>query len=131
MKAGVKSTALLFGKHVRVVLTAFAAAFVLCMIYAGVLNDQGWAYFVVSCGGVGAHLSWQLLSWDVDEARDSGAKFVVCPRLSVCDGPPLTMFALHQGKRKHGLYCIHWLSPRSLHHFLISWYKRTTFNMSA
>lgn len=131
MKAGVKSTALLFGKHVRAVLTAFAAAFVLCMICAGVLNKQGWPYFVVSCGGVGAHLSWQLLSWDVDKARDSGAKFAVCPRLSICDGHPLTLFVLHQGERKHGLYYIHWLSPRSLHHFLISWYKLTTFNMSA
>ncbi|KAI0034587.1 UbiA prenyltransferase family [Vararia minispora EC-137] len=74
-KAGVKSTALLFGDHVRSVLAVFAILFLASLVLIGVLNGQTAVYFVVSCGGAAAHLAWQLRFWDVDDPADCGAKF--------------------------------------------------------
>ncbi|KAF7366875.1 4-hydroxybenzoate polyprenyl transferase [Mycena sanguinolenta] len=54
--AGVKSTSLLFGSRVRPILCVFAAGFVACMIYAGILNQQGTYYFVVAVGGASLFL---------------------------------------------------------------------------
>ncbi|THH10556.1 hypothetical protein EW146_g8340 [Bondarzewia mesenterica] len=75
IKAGVKSTALLFGDRVRPILAAFGTTFVACLIVAGILNKQGPAFFAVSCGGAAIHISWQLITWRVDDPQDSGAKF--------------------------------------------------------
>jgi len=73
--AGVKSTALLFGDHVRAVLVGFATVFVGSLVAAGVLNNQTWIYYVVSVGGSAVHFVWQFRTWDVDSPADCGAKF--------------------------------------------------------
>ena len=77
VQAGVKSTALLFGDHVRSVLVGFAAVFVSCLVAAGALNGQTWVYYLVSVGGAVAHFAWQFATWDVDSPADCGAKFKV------------------------------------------------------
>ncbi|KAJ3559933.1 hypothetical protein NM688_g44 [Phlebia brevispora] len=74
-KAGVKSTALLFGAHIKSILRAFALAFIGLLILAGVLNGNGAWFFVVSCGGAGCHLLWQQRNWNVDDPADCAAKF--------------------------------------------------------
>lgn len=77
VKAGIKSTAVLFGDSVHEAVSIFGFIFVVCMIWAGIINDQGALYFVVSCGGMAAHIGWQLCTWKVDQADDSGSKFEV------------------------------------------------------
>ncbi|EGO19684.1 hypothetical protein SERLADRAFT_479380 [Serpula lacrymans var. lacrymans S7.9] len=75
VKAGVGSTAVLFGSWIRPILTGFATTFIACVVYAGMLNGQGLAYYVVSCGGGAIHMCWQLLSWDMKLPSSCLAKF--------------------------------------------------------
>ncbi|KAF7798420.1 hypothetical protein EIP86_009641 [Pleurotus ostreatoroseus] len=75
VKAGVKSTALLFGAHVKPVLRAFAFAFVALMSLAGFLNGNGPWFYVVSCGGTALHILWQQYNWDDTNMADCMAKF--------------------------------------------------------
>jgi 4-hydroxybenzoate polyprenyltransferase len=77
VKAGVKSTALLFGDNVREILVLFAGIFVASLIIIGILNEQGPAYFVIACGGTTAHLVWQLTTWKIHDPVDCSAKFKV------------------------------------------------------
>lgn len=77
LKAGVKSTALLFGKHVRGVLTIFAMIFLAMLVVAGVMNEHGVAFYVVACGGAACHFIWQFSTWDIDDHADCGMKFKV------------------------------------------------------
>jgi len=77
VKAGVKSTGVLFGGWVREILMLFAGGFVSALVAAGILNNQGPAYFALSCGGTTLHLLWQLSTWDVNDPKDCGAKFKV------------------------------------------------------
>lgn len=51
VKAGIKSTALLFDMHVKKVLAAFAMSFVTCLAVARALNNQGIPYFILAIGG--------------------------------------------------------------------------------
>ncbi|KAI0318586.1 UbiA prenyltransferase family [Amylostereum chailletii] len=74
-KAGVKSTALLFGHRVRVVLVGFSLVFIMCLVGAGVLNHQGYVYFVIACGGASVHFVWQLLTWRIEDPSDCATKF--------------------------------------------------------
>ncbi|THG96721.1 hypothetical protein EW026_g5165 [Hermanssonia centrifuga] len=74
-KAGVKSTALLFGNHVRPVLSVFAVTFVSLMLLAGTINGNSAWYFFISCGGAACHLIWQLVTWDNADNADCAAKF--------------------------------------------------------
>lgn len=69
VKAGVKSTALLFGSRIRLILAGFAALTVLSLGAAGVLNDQGLPFYVLSIGGAVLHMAWQLKSVDLDDTR--------------------------------------------------------------
>ncbi|KAI0314512.1 UbiA prenyltransferase family-domain-containing protein [Amylostereum chailletii] len=75
VRAGVKSTALLFGAHVRGVLVGFALVFLACLVGAGLLNAHGPAYFAIACGGAAVHFAWQFATWDVDAPADCGAMF--------------------------------------------------------
>lgn len=50
VKAGVKSTALLFGAHVKKILAVFAMSFVTCLAVAGALNNQGVPYLLSPLG---------------------------------------------------------------------------------
>ena len=85
-KAGIKSTALLFGDNLRPILAGFALTFVLCMIAAGLRNGNGPWYFGLSCGGVAASLLWQLVTLDVtDNANIIGkCKVRVSSRVELC-----------------------------------------------
>jgi 4-hydroxybenzoate polyprenyltransferase len=76
-KAGLKSTAVLFGSHVRVILSFFAMAFIICLIAAGIANRQGLWYFLLSVGGAALHLMWQLYSVTFEDEKDCWKKFLV------------------------------------------------------
>ncbi|PCH40322.1 4-hydroxybenzoate polyprenyl transferase [Wolfiporia cocos MD-104 SS10] len=75
VKAGVKSTAVLFGNYVKPILSLFAAAFVAALAYAGYETHQGWIYYAVSVGGCAAHLLWQLVTVDLDVPEQCWQKF--------------------------------------------------------
>ena len=77
IKAGLKSTAVLFGSHARIILTFLAAVFVACLFIAGVANRQGMWYFVVSVGGAASHLTWQLYTVSFEDKKDCWKKFLV------------------------------------------------------
>ncbi|KAI0346011.1 UbiA prenyltransferase [Trametopsis cervina] len=74
--AGVKSTAVLFGRHTRVILSVFATAFVLCLAIAGISNGQGAVYFAVTVAGAAGHLVWQLATVDLEDGADCSKKFL-------------------------------------------------------
>ncbi|KAJ7206112.1 UbiA prenyltransferase family [Mycena pura] len=76
MTAGVKSTALLFGSWIRSILCLFAIAFVGCVFVAGVYNQQGMYFFIISVGGAAMFFCWQFLTWDVNNVNDCNAKFM-------------------------------------------------------
>ncbi|KAI0068102.1 4-hydroxybenzoate polyprenyl transferase [Artomyces pyxidatus] len=69
VKAGVKSTALLFGEHIKLVLVGFASLLVACLATAGYLNHQGAPFFLLGVGGAALHLFLQLYSVDVDDVK--------------------------------------------------------------
>ncbi|KAA1471041.1 UbiA prenyltransferase [Dentipellis sp. KUC8613] len=75
VKAGVKSTALLFGTWVRPILACFALIFLASLAYVGFCNGKGLPFYLVSCGGALAHIGWQLATWDPNDPKDCGAKF--------------------------------------------------------
>ncbi|KAA1478074.1 UbiA prenyltransferase [Dentipellis sp. KUC8613] len=74
-KAGVKSTALLFGDQIWPILCCFALAFVASLTYVGHCNGKGIAFYLISCGGALAHVAWQLATWNPDDPKDCGDKF--------------------------------------------------------
>jgi 4-hydroxybenzoate polyprenyltransferase len=78
-KAGIYSAALLFGDRVKPAITVFAAVFVASLAYAGAATGQGAIYYVLSVGGAAAHLAWQLLILDVDDAETCATCFFVRP----------------------------------------------------
>lgn len=82
VKAGVKSTALLFGAHVKAILRTFALAFIVLITLSGFLNGNGPWFYVVSCGCTALHLFWQQYTWDDTDMADCMAKFKVSIGLS-------------------------------------------------
>lgn len=64
---GAKSTAILFGAWIRPLLVLIAFCFIVLLAIAGVLNNQGWPFFVISVGGTTIHVVWQFLTVDLDE----------------------------------------------------------------
>lgn len=88
--AGVKSTAVLFGDKVRMILSLFAVGFVACLTITGVLNGQGPWYFVISVGGAAAHVTWQLYTLDFHNKQECDRKFRVS-------------FPIHQGCAQAGI----------------------------
>jgi len=75
IKMGIRSTALLFGSWIRPLLMACAVTFVVMLTWAGILNDQGCAYFILSVGGTAVHLMWQLSTVDLEEPSSCWTKF--------------------------------------------------------
>ena len=69
VQAGVKSTALLFGAHVKKILAVFATSLVTCLAVVGALNNQGIPYFIFTVGGAVVHLTMQLRDLDVDDPK--------------------------------------------------------------
>jgi len=74
-KAGVRSTALLFGSWTRGYLIGIGMSFVAMFAYAGFANDQGIAYFALSVIGTAVHIAWQLWTVDLDDPASCGANF--------------------------------------------------------
>jgi len=72
--AGIKSTALTFGKHNREYLTAFVAANAMCMAVAGYAAECGMPYYAGLAAAV-THLGWQAATVNFDDAEDCGDKF--------------------------------------------------------
>ncbi|KAI0653389.1 UbiA prenyltransferase [Cubamyces menziesii] len=70
VKAGVKSTAILFGEHVRPILSVFATLFVMSLIYAGHETGAGPIFFAVSVAGSAACFAWQLTTLNFDDADE-------------------------------------------------------------
>lgn len=66
---GIKSTALLFGTQIRLLLTIFATVFVFMLLYSGVLNQQGLPFYLISVLGAAGHLVWQLLTVDLEDPK--------------------------------------------------------------
>ncbi|KAG6910305.1 hypothetical protein DXG01_011702 [Tephrocybe rancida] len=64
--AGIKSTALLFGSHVKQILAIFGTIFMTALTISGIMSDQSLPFFVVSVFGGALHLTWQLYTVDVD-----------------------------------------------------------------
>ena len=46
LKIGVKSTAVLFGRYDHLAIISLQTSFLVLLIFAGVLFDRGWIYFV-------------------------------------------------------------------------------------
>jgi len=76
VKAGVNSTAVLFGARMKELSSLFAAVFVASLFCAGVYNGQGSAYFLISVAGAFLHCSWQLISLNTNDQKDCLNKFV-------------------------------------------------------
>ncbi|KIP03842.1 hypothetical protein PHLGIDRAFT_76952 [Phlebiopsis gigantea 11061_1 CR5-6] len=64
IQAGVKSTAVLFGSHMRSILCAFASGFVMALVYTGVATGASTAYFIVTVLMTALELAWQMYILD-------------------------------------------------------------------
>ena len=71
---GVKSTAIKFGTATLKWLFGFYGATAALLILAGVLAELHWAYYAVLAIGI-AHLLWQAIKVDIDDAKDCLTKF--------------------------------------------------------
>ncbi|KAI0292083.1 4-hydroxybenzoate polyprenyl transferase [Multifurca ochricompacta] len=75
VQAGIKSTALLFGAHVKTILAVLAALLVVFLTTAGTLNEHGMPFFVLTVGGATTHLIMQLQNLHVDDPKNCLAVF--------------------------------------------------------
>ena len=77
IKAGVKSTAVLFRDWIRLILSFFAACFVASLVYAGMITEAGYLYYTITVGGAAACFAWQMLSIDFDDGAQCWQAFKV------------------------------------------------------
>ncbi|KAF8511561.1 UbiA prenyltransferase family-domain-containing protein [Hysterangium stoloniferum] len=63
-KAGIKSTALLFGDYARISVSILAVLFITGLTGIGYLTHRGAKFYLVSVLGAAVHLAWQI--WTVD-----------------------------------------------------------------
>ena len=77
---GVKSTARLFGSHVRAITSCFAGATVVCLLLSGFLTGRGPTFFAISCVGSAIHFVWQMFGWNVDNRAQAARIFKVRSR---------------------------------------------------
>lgn len=75
VKMGVRSTALLFGSWIRPLLVSCAILFIVMLTWAGIFNEQGRAYFILSVGGTAVHLVWQFSTVDLEEPSSCWTNF--------------------------------------------------------
>jgi len=69
LQVGVWSTAILFGKHVREIVSLFNVGIITFLYYAGLANNHGWRYFGISVGGTALLLTYQLATLDVESGK--------------------------------------------------------------
>ncbi|GJE87372.1 4-hydroxybenzoate octaprenyltransferase [Phanerochaete sordida] len=74
-RAGIMSTARLFGSHIRTIEAVIATGFVSSLVAAGALNGAGIPYFAVGCAGVAFQVAWQLSKWQPNDDESSGRMF--------------------------------------------------------
>ncbi|KAI0771379.1 UbiA prenyltransferase family-domain-containing protein [Irpex lacteus] len=86
IKAGVQSATILFGSHLRGLLSALAAMVVTCLFIIGVRSSQGSCYFLITVSGLAATFAWQLQVTDFNNkqqcrkalaAYSNGINFVI------------------------------------------------------
>ncbi|RDB21485.1 4-hydroxybenzoate polyprenyltransferase, mitochondrial [Hypsizygus marmoreus] len=75
VNAGVKSTALLFGNHIKAILAIFGTILISSLLLSGVMNGQSPIYFVLGVIGGAAHLCWQLYTVDIDSPKSCWQMF--------------------------------------------------------
>lgn len=75
VKAGVKSTALLFGTSTKIYLSSFAFIATGAWLAAGIAADLTLPY-TLSVLGASSHLAWQIREVDLDSRGDCMSKFV-------------------------------------------------------
>ncbi|KAF7328083.1 4-hydroxybenzoate polyprenyltransferase, mitochondrial [Mycena kentingensis (nom. inval.)] len=75
LKVGVRSTAILFGSWIRVLLVGCGLGFVSMLAVAGVANEQGLPYFAVAVGGTALHLLWQAATVDLNVPKSCWTNF--------------------------------------------------------
>lgn len=76
-RVGIRSTALLFGEHTRLVLAAFSASSVSCITLAGYLNAHG-APFFLGTSLAAAQLARVVYGTDFNDRASCGRGFVAC-----------------------------------------------------
>ncbi|KAJ6561799.1 4-hydroxybenzoate polyprenyl transferase [Mycena capillaripes] len=74
-QAGVKSTALKFGRWIKPILFCLACGFILSLMSVGLMDGHAWPFYLISVGGVSAHLLWQLWTVDLNRASSCDAIF--------------------------------------------------------
>ncbi|KAF5350505.1 hypothetical protein D9756_008540 [Leucocoprinus leucothites] len=75
IKMGAKSTAILFGSWIRPLLVLIASGFIILLTIAGIVNEQGWPFFVISVCGTTAHVVWQFLTVDLNTPESCWRNF--------------------------------------------------------
>ena len=75
IKVGIKSTALTFGDRTKAICGGFAAAQAGLLCAAGAALGAGAPYYA-GVAAATAHVAWQLVTVDLDDARDCMSKFV-------------------------------------------------------
>ncbi|TPX38284.1 hypothetical protein SmJEL517_g00072 [Synchytrium microbalum] len=73
---GVKSTAIRLYDNMKLWLSGFATANISLLVLAGVMNGQGWPYFLTVIVGAGSHFIWQIRTLDMNSGTDCAKKFV-------------------------------------------------------
>jgi hypothetical protein len=79
VKAGVKSTAILFGAYIKPILSVFASALVASLWYAGVANNMGLYYKAISVFGSALYLATEMVTVDLDEPKSCWATVRISP----------------------------------------------------
>ncbi|KAI0042963.1 4-hydroxybenzoate polyprenyl transferase [Auriscalpium vulgare] len=75
LKAGAKSTALLFGANVKAALICCASIFVGCLAAAGFLNGHGIPFYCIAVVGATIHLAVQVKTLNVDDHQSCVTMF--------------------------------------------------------
>jgi len=76
IKAGVKSTAVLFGSWIRPILAVFGIMFIATLVYTGVETNMTLPYYVIGVAGTALHTLWQVATFDPSDGLDCAMKFV-------------------------------------------------------
>ena len=78
IKAGVNSTAVLFGNgsRARIILSFFALGLVSALTCFGVWSHQRLPYFIYSVGGTALHLLWQVATIDFNDVKSCMKRFL-------------------------------------------------------
>ncbi|KIP03847.1 hypothetical protein PHLGIDRAFT_76947, partial [Phlebiopsis gigantea 11061_1 CR5-6] len=66
IKAGIKSTAVLFGEYIRPIVFTFAVGFIASLTYGGVATGAGAPYFIITVIITSVELVWQMVALDFD-----------------------------------------------------------------